>query len=113
MARTYYITAPPAVAGSHIRYTAHEVRCIVALFSLRSQASGLRRWLRLRWWLLISSERVIRHVRACTYRQYFASQRRRQRVARRESISLIRGSTVFDIPGLSRSNSRIRSQDRR
>jgi len=55
MARTYYITAPPAVAGSHIRYTAHEVRCIVALFSLRSQSRGLRRWLRLRWWLLVSS----------------------------------------------------------
>ena len=79
MARTYYITAPPAVAGSHIRYTAHEVRCIVALFSLRLQSRGLRRWLRLRWWLLVSSERVIRHVRTCTYHQYYASQRRRER----------------------------------
>jgi hypothetical protein len=78
MARTYYITAPPAVAGSHIRYTAHEVRCIVALFSLRLQSRGLRRWLRLRWWLLVSSEHVIRHVRTCTYRQYFASQRRQR-----------------------------------
>jgi hypothetical protein len=81
MARTYYITAPPAVAGSHIRYTAHEVRCIVALFGLRAQPAGLRRWLRLRWLLLISSERVIRHVRTCTYRQYFASLRRQKRLA--------------------------------
>ena len=79
MARTYYITAPPAVAGSHIRYSPFELRCLAALFSLRSQSRGLRRWLRLRWWLLISSERVIRHVRTCTYHQYYASQRRRER----------------------------------
>ena len=82
MARTYYITAPPAVAGSHIRYTAHEVRCLLALFSLRAQPAGFRRWLRLRWLLLVSSERVIRHVRTCTYRAYFAAQRRHQRAAR-------------------------------
>lgn len=78
MARTYHITAPPAVAGSHIRYTAHEVRCLVALFSFRTQPRGLGRWLRMRWWLFISSERVIRHVRTCTYREFYAAQRRKQ-----------------------------------
>ena len=82
MARTYYITAPPAVAGSHIRYTAHEVRCIVALFGLRTQPAGFRRWLRLRWLLLVSSERVIRHIRTCTYRQYRITKRRQQRAPR-------------------------------
>ena len=81
MARTYYITAPPAVAGSHIRYTAHEVRCLVALFRIGSQPRSFGRWLRLRWWLLLSSDRVIRHVRVCTYRQYYIAQRRQQRAA--------------------------------
>jgi hypothetical protein len=77
MAHTYYITAPPSVSGSRIRYTAFEVRCIVALFALRTQPRGLRRWLRLRWWLLVSSQRVIRHVRVCVWRQY-RSQHRHQ-----------------------------------
>ena len=81
MARTYYITAPPSVSGSHIRYTPFEVRCLVALFSIGSQPRGFRRWLRLRWWLLVSSERVIRHVRSCTYRQYRIIQRRQARAA--------------------------------
>jgi hypothetical protein len=33
----------------------------------------------MRWWLLVASERVIRHLRICGYRQYYASQRRRER----------------------------------
>ena len=85
MARTYYITAPPSVAGAHIRYTPFEVCCLVALFSIGSQPRGFRRWLRLRWWLLFSSERVIRHVRTCTYRQYRITQRRQARAAGRET----------------------------
>lgn len=83
MARTYYITTPPAVAGSHIRYSPFEVRCIGALVALHAQPSSFRRWLRMRWWLLVSSERVIRHLRTCAYRQYFALQRRHQLAARR------------------------------
>jgi hypothetical protein len=76
MARTYHITAPPAVAGSHIRYSPFEVRCIHELSMLHRQRHGLLRWLRMRWWLLVASERVIRHLRICGYRQYYASQRR-------------------------------------
>ena len=82
MARTYHITAPPAVAGSHIRYTEHEVRCIAVICYWHAQPAGLRRWLHMRWWLLVSSQRVIRHLRVCAYRQYFAMQRRQQRAAR-------------------------------
>ena len=77
MARTYYITAPPAVAGSHIRYSSFEVRCIAVIWHLHAQPSSFRRWLRMRWWLLVASERVIRHLRTCAYRQYYASQCRR------------------------------------
>jgi hypothetical protein len=76
MARTYYITTPPSVGGSRIRYTPFEVRCIVALFALRAQPAGFRRWLRLRWWVLVSSQRVIRHVRVCVWRQHRTAQRR-------------------------------------
>jgi hypothetical protein len=36
----------------------------------------------MRWWLLVSSQRVIRHLRVCAYRQYFRQQRRQQRAAR-------------------------------
>ena len=77
MARTYYITDPPPVTGSHIRYTPHEVRCILALFELDGQPRTFRRWLRLRWLLLISSERVVRHVRVCILREYYRYGRRR------------------------------------
>jgi hypothetical protein len=77
MARTYYITAPPSVAGARIRYTAFEVRCLAALFSIGAPPRSFRQWLRLRWWLLVSSERVVRHVRVCTRRRYRAEQRRR------------------------------------
>lgn len=79
MARTYYITAPPSVSGSHIRYSAFEVRCIAALFALRGQPAGFRRWLRFRWWLLVSSQRAVRHVRVCVWRQYRIEQRRQER----------------------------------
>ncbi len=79
MARTYHITAPPAVAGSHIRYSSCEVRCLATLFRLHSEPRSFSRWLRMRWWLLVASERVIRHLRICAYRQYYASQRRRER----------------------------------
>ena len=78
MAHTYYITAPPSVSGSRIQYTAFEVRCINALFMLRGQPADFRRWLRLRWWVLVSSQRVIRHVRVCVWRQYRTHQRRHQ-----------------------------------
>lgn len=87
MARTYYITAPPSVAGAHIRYTPFEVRCLVALFSIGSQPRGFRRWLHLRWWLLFSSERVIRHVRICVYRQHYIAQRRHARATRRRQFA--------------------------
>jgi len=76
MAHTYYITAPPSVGRSRIRYTPFEVRCIVALFALRGQPAGFRRWLRLRWWLLVSSHRAYRHVRVCVWRQHRIAQRR-------------------------------------
>jgi hypothetical protein len=82
MAHTYYITAPPSVSGSRIQYTAFEVRCLAAWFRLGSQPRGFRRWLSVQWWLLVSSERVIRHVRVCVWRQYRRSQQRQERAAR-------------------------------
>jgi hypothetical protein len=76
MARiTYFIHSPPAVAGAHTRYTAHELRCLAALFGIAWQPRSFRRWFRLRWWLLLSSARVIRHVRICTRRRYHTDQR--------------------------------------
>jgi hypothetical protein len=79
MARiTCCITAPPSVAGGRTRYTPFEVRCIHELSILRWQPRSLRRWLRLRWWLFVSSERVIRHIRACTRRGCRAAQRHRR-----------------------------------
>ena len=82
MAHTYYITAPPSVSGSRVRYSAFEVRCLAAWFRLGSQPRGFRRWLSVQWWLLVSSERVIRHVRVCVWRQYRRSQQRQERAAR-------------------------------
>ena len=85
MAHAYYITAPPSVSGSRIQYTAFEVRCIVALFALRTQPAGFGRWLRLRWWLLVSSQRVIRHVRVCVWREHRRSQERAAGLAARRA----------------------------
>ena len=82
MAHTYYITAPPSVSGSRIQYTAFEVRCLSAWFRLASQPRGFRRWLSVQWWLLVSSERVIRHVRVCTWRRYRIQRERQERAAR-------------------------------
>jgi hypothetical protein len=36
----------------------------------------------MRWWLFVSSRRVIRHLRVCAYRQHFRQQRSQERAAR-------------------------------
>jgi hypothetical protein len=82
MARTYYIAAPPPSSSTHIRYTPHELRCLAALFTLASQPRSFRRWLLTRWWVLLSSERVIWHIRTCTAREYRILQRRQARAVR-------------------------------
>ncbi len=87
MTRSYYIPDPPPLPGTHIRYSEREVRCLLALFWLGGEPRGFRRWVQLRWWLLLSSERVIRHVRTCTYRQYHLAQRRHARTARLAAVS--------------------------
>jgi hypothetical protein len=59
---------------------------LLALFRLGGEARGFRRWVQVRWWLLLSSERVIRHVRTCTARQYRMAQRRKARTARLATV---------------------------
>ena len=96
MTRTYYLKEPASSGLSHIDfsaftsparpsigYTAYELHCLTEFGRLRWEPRSFGRWLRLRWFLLVSSQRVIQHVRRCTYRQYRIEQRRQERIARR------------------------------
>jgi hypothetical protein len=82
MTRSYTITESAQFGVSHIRYTEREVRCLSALFWLCGRRHSFREWLRFRWLLLVSSERVIRHLEVCAFRQQRMAQRRQERIAR-------------------------------
>jgi len=83
---------------THIRYSEREVRCLLAQFRLGRVARGFRRWVQLRWWLLLSFERVTRHVRTCTARQYRMAQRRQARTARLATVrSLAKSDALFAV----------------
>ncbi len=82
MAHTYYITAAGAAGRSQVQYSAFEQRCLQAWFALEGQPRGFRRWLAVRWLLMLSSERVVRHVRICAFREQLRRRRRQQRAAR-------------------------------